>query len=181
MNVKNVNVGDYLSEIQYYKVIDKKVINNKEIYTIENERGLKIDTTLEIIQDGMFSSNSYSKEEKVSLTEMETIFKNIGDSIFTVIYNKQIKPEEVLSKLEQYAKNGIDITTLSKNDIKSLLDGEERTLIGYRLGNANFGRSNVIDITIQKDTSKNYDNRLRLVDHRTIKSLTVKDTKYSLK
>lgn len=61
--------------------------------------------------------------------------------------------------------------------------GELRVLRGYMLKPENgFGRSNVIDLDIEKVDSKNgHDNRMRQVDHRTLQSLVVEGVKYEVK
>ena len=177
MSLTKVKINDFLSETQYYKVISEKKVNNSSVYTLENERGLSIDVSSTVIEEGMFSSSTFDKEEKVNATDLEYIFKNVGDTIFTVVYFKQLKPEDLLDKLKLIT----DTSKISKSDVKDWINGEERELIGYRISDANFGRSNVIDLTVPLDKTKTYDNRKRLVDHRSIVSLIIKGTKYSLK
>lgn len=55
-------------------------------------------------------------------------------------------------------------------------DGKERTLVGHLTTTENLmGRSNVVDLMITTG------NPLRLADHRTIKSIILKGTKYTVK
>ena len=172
-----VKIGDFLSETQYYKVISEKQVTGTSVYTLENERGLKIDVSKDVIDEGMCSSINYENELKLSATELEEVFKNAGSTIFTVTYYKQLRPEDLLDKIKSIK----DTTTLSKTDVKDWTNGEVRELTGYRTSDANFGRSNVVDLSVKLDTTKNYDNRKRLVDHRTIISLILRGIKYSLK
>ena len=44
-----------------------------------------------------------------------------------------------------------------------------------------FGRIHFVDMEIERDITKSYDNRMRLVDPRTIKYLIVNNVKYILK
>lgn len=58
-------------------------------------------------------------------------------------------------------------------------NGELRKIRGRMVQVENgLGRSHVIDFDIDKDPSKDYDNRMRQVDHRTIQSLIVNKVKY---
>lgn len=55
-------------------------------------------------------------------------------------------------------------------------DGKERTLVGFRKNTENhMGRSNVVDLEITSG------NPLRQIDHRGIKSIILKGTKYIVK
>lgn len=61
-------------------------------------------------------------------------------------------------------------------------NGTERKLRGYMISKeTGLGRSQVIDLDIERDHSKDYDNRIRQVDHRTLKSLIFNGVKYVLK
>lgn len=88
--------------------------------------------------------------------------------------------EEKKVTLTELAKilSETDNTLFTVNFVKA--NGEERTLIGHRVGTENYlGRTNVIDLEHQISRKKGIP--LRQVDHRTLKWLIYKGTKYSVK
>jgi len=111
------------------------------------------------IGDGVFRSNIWSTQEngtvKLTKTELAEKLMEARDAVVKVVFDKA--------------------------------DGTERTLIGYIIGaEVVLGRSIAIDLEKEKVVKKNrdgeeYDTRQRLVDHRTLKSLTYKNTLYVLK
>lgn len=95
------------------------------------------------------------------------------------------------SELARYVKNGSEYNLtkkVTKTEIADLLihshgvvftveyikqDNEHRTLRGYLTGvDGQLGRSYCVDLDVLEE------NKTRLVDHRTIKSLILKGTKY---
>lgn len=174
-----------LSEIQYYTVVD--VVS--DIVKVRNERGFEFHIQNKIVEEGSFSADQFDKQEKITKTEMGELFSSIGDTVFTVNFNKQVKKEDVKAALDTlYANKGGAIISKSDFDkkVKSILsnvyEGEERTLVGYRISSdVVLGRSTVIDLNIVADPSKTYDVRLRQVDHRSINWLIYKNVKYIVK
>jgi len=183
-NTDKLGAGQFLSEAQYYHVDE---VNDQGIIAT-NDRGFKSRITLDIVKDDMYSADQFEETKQVSKTELAEIFSNLGDAVFTVAYHKQLDSKEVIEAMQELYPNSGGIA--SKDDYmkrvaslgKTMLKGEERILIGYKLGtDSNLGRSHVIDLQQVNDPAKNYDTRQRLVDHRTIKSLIYKNVKYVVK
>lgn len=183
--IKKVKVGTILSEIQYYKVVGI----DSNATTVKNERGFEFKIGNNIVEEGSFSADQFEKEEKITKTAMGELFSSIGDTVFTVNFNKQVKKEDIKTVLETlYANKGGAIISKADFDKKvkailaSVYEGEERTLTGYRISSdVVLGRSTVIDLNLEPDFTKAYDVRLRQVDHRSINWLIYKNVKYIVK
>lgn len=173
-----IKVGDYLSETQYYEVFS---VSDKEI-AVRNARGLEMDVDRGIVEEGMYTCNQFAEEVKVSRTEMCEILEKVGDAVFTVNFNKQVKDKEVTDAimktlLEEEEVDEAQLSKLVKKSVKDALKGQERTLIGFLIqSEPKMGRSQVVDLQIPEGKSG-----VRLVDHRTMNWLIVKNVKYSLK
>lgn len=184
-NVKHIGEGKILSETQYYKVI----FTNSVGITVVNDRSLKFTISNNIVEEGIYSADQFSEEEKITKTQMAELFSHIGDTVFTVNFNKQLKDKDAREGLfDLYANKGGNI--LSEKDyqskvkevLKSVFKGEERTLIGHRIGSDfNLGRSHVIDLQAEKGDNPEWDGRQRQVDHRSINFLVYKNVKYTVK
>ena len=132
----------------------------------------------------MYSASQYQIEKSITRTEVNNILANIGQQIFTINFNKQVKQDDIKNKLLTAIKdeegNPLTYEQIEKNlkiISKELNKGEERTLIGYLLEiNNEMGRSSAIDLEIERGQ-----NRLRQIDHRTINYLIFKNTKYLVK
>jgi len=184
-NVKHVGQGKILSETQYYTVDS---VNSRSVVVV-NDRGLKFGIDNNIVEEGMYSADQFSETEKITKTQMAELFSHIGDTVFTVNFNKQVKKIDVQKTLDDlYAnKDGkilskAEYSKLVKKALASVYDGEERTLIGYRIGSDfNLGRSHVIDLQGDRGTNADWDARQRQVDHRSINWLVYKNVKYIIK
>ncbi|NVB40990.1 hypothetical protein G6O69_24330 [Pseudenhygromyxa sp. WMMC2535] len=177
-DVSKLKAGDYLSETQYYKV--KEVLDGK--IALENERGFGITVTNRIIEEGMYSSGQFNDTVTLSRTALCEVLEGAGDSIFTVNFNKQAKEKEVVDEiLGAVDELGSDpdpkvLTKRIKAAVKKGVSGQVRTLIGYLVQTeAKMGRSQVIDLEAPGK------HRYRLVDHRTINWLVLKNVKYVVK
>ncbi|WP_106393138.1 hypothetical protein [Enhygromyxa salina] len=178
IDVAKLKVGDFLSETQYYRVT--KIIDGK--VELENERGLRLSVTNRIIEEGMYSAGQFEETVTLSRTALCEVLENAGDSIFTVNFNKQLKEKDVVTELLEVVKElGADadakvLTKKLKAAVKKGVSGEVRTLVGYLIQTeARMGRSQVIDLEAPPKQ------RYRLVDHRTINWLVLKNVKYTLK
>ena len=86
-NFKHIKDGDKLSETQYYTVED---VSRSGIMVV-NDRGMRFTISKDIVEEGIYSANQFSEEKKITKTEMAELFSHIGDTVFTVNFNKQIK------------------------------------------------------------------------------------------
>jgi transcriptional regulator NrdR family protein len=180
LDIEKLEVGDYLSEVQYYKVVK---INPKTVSLI-NEKGVQINFDKDLIGEGMYSASQYETEKTVNRTEINEILQQAGNNIFTVNFYKQVQHQDIREKLLNAIKdeqgNPLPYEQIEKTLDKisrELTKGEERTLIGYLFEVDTLrGRSLVIDIEISPQK-----NRIRQIDHRTINWLILKNTKYIVK
>lgn len=178
-NVAKLAVGDYLSETQYYQVIEK---SDKQV-KVRNERGYEFFVGHSIVEEGMYSAKQFDKKVELSRTQVCEILENAGDSIFTVNFNKQLKDKDVVAEIlaaieEHGGKSEVSkpLKTRINAAVKKGVKGELRTLIGYLVQTEpKMGRSQVIDLEAPPNQ------RYRLVDHRTINWLILKNVKYVAK
>lgn len=176
-NFDDIQVGEYLSEVQYYKVLQK---TDKQL-TVVNVRGTKIDVTSDVVEEGMYSASQYTEEKHVTRTELGKILEGAGDAIFTVCFHKKAKTKEVTEQLLDLIDNAdlSDPKAFQKQlrtAVKEALEGKQRVLIGHLLqSEPKMGRSQVRDLEAPPP------NNIRLVDHRTLEWLILKNVKYSLK
>lgn len=168
VNVGELQTGDYLSETQYYKVLSRK----QGGIEVENERGFKFNISEPIIQEGCYSSNQFTDEEKVTQTELADILQNAGDSVFSINFNKKTKPEDVLAELKKLPKKEFTVKAM-----KTAIAGEARTMVAHRVSSEpSLGRTQVVDLETEIGGR-----RLRLIDHRTINWIVLKNVRYVLK
>lgn len=173
MSFDALKKGDFLSETQYYRVIDKKI---GEIL-VSNERGFEFSIGKEIVEEGLLSAGQFTDEIVVSRTEIVTLLEEAKDRVFTVNFNKLPSEKSIINCLK-----GVTVADLSndkslKKLAKQLLIGENRTLIGHLdRTEPKLGRSSVTDLEIPIG-----EHRQRLVDHRTIQWLIIDGTKYIVK
>ena len=95
----------------------------------------------------MNSANHFEKIIAKTRTELVEILEGAKDTIFTVVFNKKVKAEEIVYKIRDIkAKEFKDAKYLKKLS-QGILDGEECTITG-RLSSAKgiFGRTMVIDL-----------------------------------
>jgi len=142
MDFSKIRAGEVISYTDYLTVVS---VNSRESSVdVTNIKGQKFTIRGKDLIEGMNSANQFAVTTKVSRTEMANILTNVGDKVFTVVFNK--------------------------------VNGEERILVGHLLETENqMGRSNVRDLMITKRHA------IRQVDHRTLKSLIVGNTKYVIK
>lgn len=175
----DIKEGDKLSETQYYEVIDKGYNDIR----VRNERGFEFSISAKIVEEGMYAANQFDPEVTVTRTELIELFNAVGDTVFTVCFNKQPSSESINEAIESANKGKIIPIKDLKKLVKEAYKGEERILTGYLIKNeTGFGRSMVIDL--EADTTKStpeWDARIRQVDHRTLNWLIHKNVKYSVK
>ncbi|NCS83382.1 MAG: hypothetical protein GW759_00330, partial [Cyanobacteria bacterium] len=149
LNVENIEVGEHLAEIQYYQVVK---VNPKTIKVV-SDKGVESNIDKDLVLE-MYSASQYQIEKSITRTEVNNILANIGQQIFTINFNKQVKQDDIKNKLLTAIKdeegNPLTYEQIEKNlktISKELNKGEERTLIGYLLEiNNEMGRSSAIDL-----------------------------------
>ena len=182
---KKLKVGSKLSETQYYRV--EKISGNQVQLRNDFDEPIVVDNNY--VEKCLTSADQFKQERTMSRTDVANLFIASTNVALTVNYNKQINEKDVKEQLNAlYPNKGGKI--LSENDYKkrisdvisSALLGEERTMVGRHYGSQDeFGRVRFIDMEQTIDKAKDYDNRQRLVDPRTINWLILKGVKYIVK
>lgn len=171
-DASQVNVGDYLSETQYYKVIG---ISASKI-NVENERGFKFNVSKNIVEEGMYSAGQFTQTKKLPRSKVVEVLES-ANAIFTVNFNKLATDKTIAAKLNNVPLSTFGDPSELKKLSKELVLGEERTLIGYlQQTEPKLGRTKVVDLEVP---SGEYNSRL--VDHRTLNWLIYKNVKYIVK
>ena len=106
------------------------------------------------------------------MTELAQILNDAKDTIFKVNFRCQPSKESVHERLQVLELNQIKNADEIKELSKSLIEGEECTLIGHLTdGGQELGRTLVIDLE---------NPGFKQVDHRTIQWIIIRNTKYVL-
>ena len=171
-NPEALKAGDRLSRVSYMEVISKAGTSVR----VRNEEGMIWTIAASILQNEAYAAGQYDEEREVSRTEMVEALESAGDSVFTVVFDKKISQKDIVSTLQELDEIPDKKTELNKL-AKSMLAGSERRLVGYLASTEpKMGRSTVVDLEVP--TNKH---RLRLVDHRTVKELILRNVRYVLK
>lgn len=161
-----IKEGDFLSEIQYYKVV--KVSGNK--IKVRNQRGLEFGIDKPIVEEGLYSANQHDEVVRVTRTELVQILAGAGDSVFTVNFNKKVDPKKLRDIV-----NSPDVVVKTIKDAEKILLGEERTMVGHLISNDSIaGRFQVQDLEDESTYPKQ-------VDQRTINWVILRNTRYEVK
>lgn len=169
-----------LSETQYYRVV--KVSGDK--VQLKNELNQDIVVDKKYVEDCLISADQFNSEKKITKTEAAELFLNNPNVALTVSFNKKVKEADVVKEITEAYESSTpkEFQTKLKKAVKNGLGGEERVLVGYHTGKQDdFGRVSAIDMDIVKDSTKEYNTAVRLVDPREINYLILKNTKYIVK
>jgi hypothetical protein len=178
--MRTIIVGDVCSETQFYTV---EKVNGTDV-VLKNDDGESITVGKDYAEMFLSSASESLSEEKLSRTELIEKFLISTGVALTANFNKQVKETDVVKEIQESYENSTpkDFTTKLKKSVKKALEGEERVMIGRHWGSKDeFGRIHFTDMQIQKDPSKSYDTRQRLVDPRTLNWFICRGVKYSVK
>lgn len=182
---ENVKEGQKFSETQYYSV--EKIKGNQ--VQLKTDLGEHVVVSKEYVEACLISAHDFSIEKVVSKTEAATIFVANPGVVMSVNFNKKVDEKAVRETINDlYPNKGgkmLSEANFKKKvsaAMKGLLEGEERTMVGRHFGELNgLGRVNFIDMEVEKDTTKSFDNRQRQIDPRTINWMIIKGVKYKVK
>jgi hypothetical protein len=181
---KDLKVGEKLSETQFYSVV--KIQGDK--VQIVNDAGSNTVVDKGYVESSLISASQFESTKSINKTEAASLLLNNPSVVMTVSFNKQVNPADVKKSMHDlYPNKGkmISEADYKKNVnsiLKGALEGEERVIVGRHGGDLNdLGRVQFIDMEIEKDPSKNYDVRNRLVDPRNINYIILRGTKYVVK
>jgi len=171
-----LQVGDRLSETQHYRVVAKIDNPARKTATLRNERGFQYDAHRSVIEEGMYSATQYNKEQRVSRTRLIEILENSAGTVFQLNFHKKPTHTTVSEKLSKINVGSLGDASALKALSEDLLLGEERTLTGYLVhSEPKLGRSQVVDLEVEEGQHDR-----RLVDHRTINWMILKNVRYEV-
>ena len=204
--IQSIKVGDVLSETSHYKIAE---VSNIEVSCIHIESGDRVSIGMDYLKNYCQSADEYSevvevtREDKLDGTPgIRSIFEGIHSSeVFTVVFKKQDKKKtkkQVREEQEKQIQDAIALiekaksqkksmavayaealTFIQQNPVKDYIEGESRTLRGYKVQfQSRDGRYDCIDIDIEK-TEK--ESGIRPININTIESLIYKGIKYVVK
>lgn len=205
--IQNIKVGDVLSETSHYKI--EEIVNNTGAFCLHLESGDRVSIGMEYLKNYCQSADEYSevvevtREDKLDGTPgIRSIFEGIHSSeVFTVVFKKQDKKKtkkQVKEEQERQIQDAIALiekakskkksmaaayaealTFIQQNPVKDYVEGESRTLRGYKVQfQSRDGRYDCVDVDIEK-TEK--ESGIRPVNINTIESLIYKGIKYVVK
>lgn len=203
VKIKEIQVGDIFSEESHY-VVAKIGKDSIEFRHLESGKIVKLSN--EYVKNLLNTSDQYHKEVKVGKEDkkdgtpgIRTIFESIKSSeVFTVVFKKQDKPKTkkaveeekaaqretaiaLIDKAKKAKKSMANaykeaLEFIQNNSIKDYIEGEDRTLRGYKLQFVSRdGKYRCMDMDIktsEKETGE------RLVNINTISLLIYNGIKY---
>lgn len=185
-----IGPGSILSETSFYVV--KNLIPGKVI--VNDDFGHEITLSSKYVDEICVSADSFTSEEKKTMTELAEIFISSPRIAMTVAYitksTEKLKKDyeaEKSAKIKEIQNASLKtaeslLNDLIENPITRNIPGKLRVMKGRHYGNMDdLGRVHFIDMELSKDPSKDYDTRSRQVDPRTIQWLIVNKVKYTLK
>jgi len=124
----------------------------------------------------MRAGQAYDNEEKVSRSEMVEQLLNAKQTVMTVNFRKKIDNDYVKNILSNTVADQFTDAKKLKNLSKELISGKSTEMTCHLVKcEGKLGRSAVIDLNAAPQ------NNYRQIDHRTIDSLVLKNTKYTVK
>jgi hypothetical protein len=167
-------VGNWFSSSSYYEV--KEIIDKENCKVTNPYNSQDLTMSRDIMEYEMNSGKLFSKEEKMSKTNIVELMSNAKDCVFTVTFHKQLDDKYVSEKISSAPKDTWGNATKIKSLSKDLSHGAECTMTCFLIKSENkLGRSRVIDLNAP--TGMNF----RQVDHRTVTSLVLQNVKYTAK
>lgn len=168
MNFENLTEGELISETRFLTVV--KVGSEK--VQVRTKDGVDVILQKDYVEK-LNSADQYSKEEKITRTEMQEILLRSINVALTVNYNKKV--DEKIAKKLLSEVNGKSLSPVAlKKLAKDVTVGPERVMVGYHLG-----------YTHDTGRLKFYDQEanfmMKQVDPRTLNWIIVGDVKYTLK
>lgn len=205
--IQNIKVGDVLSETSHYKI--EKIMSNTGVSCLHLESGDSVLIGIDYLKNYCQSADEYSevvevtREDKLDGTPgIRSIFEGIHSSeVFTVVFKKQDKKKpkkQIKEEQEKQIQDAIALiekaksqkksmaaayaealTFIQQNPVKDYIEGESRTLRGYKVQfQSRDGRYDCVDMDIEKT---NTESGVRPVNINTIESLIYKGIKYVVK
>lgn len=170
-NTSLIQEGDVFSRFSCGKVVRVDFAS----ITLKNTQGLEWSIDKSIVEQEFVFANHAEEFESVTRTEMIELVRNNPRIAMSITFNKKVDPKQVAELLTEGRG---DLTTRQWNKkVKEALLGEERTMNGvHHCAFDEHGRLRFIEIAGREGMAGH-----RLVDLRTINSVTFHNTKYTIK
>lgn len=160
-----VSVGSVYSRHSFGKIIEK----SHDQVTIENSNGDKWTIGAGIIELEFSFADQYDSEEQISRTALIELMTNRARTAMTIQFNKKPDPKVIAKELE--AGKGSATAKAWNAKVKTLLEGEERVMVGYHVNSFDEHRR----LRFQES-----DKGQRLVDPRTLTWMIVDRVKFTV-
>lgn len=168
---KKLAAGQWLSQTAYYCV--QKVDGNT--ITVLNSHGNQLMVSKDILEQ-MESADHFKTQVVATMTQLVEVLEAAQDTIFTVVFKKQPKADELANELSTANIADFQNATKLSQFAKSVIEGATCQMTCYLVTLQNIlGRSTVIDLNAK--TAEKF----RQIDHRTIESIILRNVKYVLK
>ena len=164
-DVSKLEVGNTFSGTSYFRATAESGDN---ITTRCQHRDVTV--SRDILETQMYNAAVFAETEKLCLTKVAKLLEEANTACFTVCFTAKVDEKAVKERLAKVTAAQIKDKGLLKALAHEILEGKETTITG-RLSKAmgKLGRSLIIDLPTQG---------FRLVDHRTLKWLIIKNVKY---
>lgn len=168
-----VKVGSVYSRHSFGKVVQK----THDQVLIENSNGDRWTIGASIIALEFTFADQFDDEEQVSRTAMIELMLDHPRTAMTINFNKKVKPndnaDQILELINQAIKDGKAPTKTAVRKLAAEQQvGEERVMVGYH--NRSFDEHGRLRF-------QESDKGQRLVDPRTLNSVVLNRTKYTIK
>jgi hypothetical protein len=163
---KKLAVGNWFSEMQYYKLDKKEKKSEQHDCTIHNEKMEQYSIPNDQLVD-MWSATQFSKQEKITRTQMVEHLLTARECVFTVTFRKKVTEKDIQEVLSEI-KSDKDLQSRVKELSKQMVEGKLVTISGFLVkAEEKLGRSTIIDL------AQPWNQGWRQVDHRTIEELII--------
>ena len=174
-NSTNLAVGNWFSQVVYYKV---NSIDDENVKVQTSTSSTELTLSKDILVTEMNSGSAFAGTEKISRTDMVEKLLDAKESVMKIKFHKKIDEAWVKDILTDQIKTKKHISDAKhvKKVAKELITGQDVEMTCHlSTGQPNLGRSLILDLDSR--AGMNY----RQVDHRTLEELTLHNKKYVLK
>lgn len=182
-----VEVGDIASRVSHVTIVDDTVDEHgSPCFVVQNEGGKTWRISKDIFNAECRVAGTFTEEKKVTLAELERVFRSIGEDVFKVTFTKEPDVDAGVAAIDAAVADWPSLPAGKKRKLvrEKLHTGETRVLKG-RLDIDAFrtsardpescGRMKVIDMEAPAG------HRIRLVNVRTVSELIVGGVRYHRK
>ena len=147
-NRKKLDIGQFLSEVAYYRV--EKILKDK--VDVVSSLGNEITVDLDLLKQ-MDSAQHYAKEVNCNMTQLVEVLETANDTIFKVVFKKQANVDAAAKRLDSVSLNDLKNPAKKSAIAEEIAFGERSTMICKIVDlQTILGRSLVIDFSATSDS-----------------------------